>query len=168
MVWLDIVIVLVWAAAGLWGFFNGVLGLVIPFIGLLIGLAVGSRYAESVGAIFSGVTESEDAQRLTGFLIIVAVFAIGGGILAFVLRSLLSVIPVAGMANKVVGLAVGVIIGFVVLSGIFTGLQKYPVADVDLKIEDSKLAGFLADNFDVVIRGLKLIPSDWDQSSSGF
>ena len=168
MVWLDIAIVVVWAAAGLWGFFNGVLGLVLPFIGMAFGLALGSRYGETLGSIFSVITDNEDAQRLTGFLIIVVVCSVAGGILAFMTRSFLSVIPVANMANRLLGLAVGVILGFVLLSGIFTGLQRYPVNDVDVKIEDSKLAVFLADNFDTIIRGVRLIPSDWDDELKGF
>ena len=168
MVWLDIAIVVVWAAAGLWGFFSGVLGLVLPFIGMAFGLALGSRYGETLGNIFSGITDNEDAQRLTGFLIIVVVCSVAGGIIAFMARSLLSVIPVANMGNRLLGLVVGVILGFVLLSGIFTGLQRYPVKDVDIKIEDSKLAVFLADNFDVIIRGVRLIPSDWDDEPKGF
>ena len=162
MHWLDITILLVWGAAGLWGFFSGVLGLVLPFVGMIVGLAVASRYGDAIGGVFSVVTESEDAQGLAGFLIIVALCAVGGGILALMARSLLRVIPIASMANRVLGLVVGVAIAFVLLSGIFAGLQEYPVAEVDAKIEDSRLAVFLADKFDVVIRGLRLIPSDWD------
>ena len=58
-------------------------------------------------------------------------------------------------------MAVGVIIGFLILSGVLTGVQRY--ADrMDDDIDESALGVFLADNFDEVIRGVKLIPGDWD------
>ena len=66
------------------------------------------------------------------------------------------------MANKLAGMAVGVLLGFVLLSGILTGIQKFPVREYDQTIDDSVLGAFLADNFDIVIRGVGLVPGDWD------
>ena len=60
------------------------------------------------------------------------------------------------------GMAVGISIGFLMLSGLFTNIQRFPVRDYDATIDESKLGSFLADNFDVVLRGLKLIPGDCD------
>jgi hypothetical protein len=54
------------------------------------------------------------------------------------------------------------LIGFVLLSGVLTNVQRFPVRDYDQTIDESALGSFLADNFDVVIRGVKLIPGDWD------
>ena len=42
-----------------------------------------------------------------------------------------------------------------------TGVQKFTDA-VDEDIHESVLGSYLADNFDVVIRGARLIPGDWD------
>ena len=33
---------------------------------------------------------------------------------------------------------------------------------MDDDIDESALGAFMADNFDVVIRGVRLIPGDWD------
>jgi hypothetical protein len=33
---------------------------------------------------------------------------------------------------------------------------------LDVTIDESTLGTFMADQFDVVIRGIKLIPGDWD------
>ncbi|GIT01915.1 MAG: hypothetical protein CM1200mP27_05400 [Chloroflexota bacterium] len=60
-------------------------------------------------------------------------------------------------------MAAGILIGFLLLSGVLTNIQRFSrVWDYDESINESKLGVFLADNFDVVIRGLKLIPGDWD------
>ncbi|GIS82732.1 MAG: hypothetical protein CM1200mP15_13640 [Dehalococcoidia bacterium] len=49
--------------------------------------------------------------------------------------------------------------------GYCPGLQKFPVGSIQETIDDSTLGSFLADNFDVVTRGLKIIPSDWNQKA---
>jgi len=41
-------------------------------------------------------------------------------------------------------------------------VQKYPVKDLEVDIDESKLGTFLADQFDVVIRGVGILPGDWD------
>ena len=43
-----------------------------------------------------------------------------------------------------------------------TALQKYPVKDLEVDIDESKLGALLADNFDVIVRGIGVIPGDWD------
>jgi hypothetical protein len=48
------------------------------------------------------------------------------------------------------------------ISGVLTAIQKFPIRDLDQTIDESKLGIFMADQFDVVVRGVKLIPGDWD------
>ncbi|GIS93542.1 MAG: hypothetical protein CM1200mP22_07790 [Dehalococcoidia bacterium] len=48
-------------------------------------------------------------------------------------------------------MVVGLLIGFLLLSGILTAVQKYPVKGMEKDIGKSTLGAFLADNFDVVI-----------------
>ena len=48
------------------------------------------------------------------------------------------------------------------------GLQKFPFGSIREDINDSTMGAFVADNFDVVIRGAKLIPGDWDDKFGSF
>ena len=162
MNWIDIAILIVWGITTLWGYSAGLLKILVPFISLVIGLALSSRIGDSVGAIFSGVTDNENAQTIAGFVLVFGVLFIAGGILSFMARKVLGVIPLFGFANSLAGMAVGLLIGFVLLSGVLTNIQRFPVRDYDETIDESALGSFLADNFDVVIRGVKLIPGDWD------
>lgn len=162
MNWVDVIILVVWGISILWGFSAGLIQLVVPFIALLASLALASRIGDSVGNIFSSVTDSENAQTVGGFVLIFVVLFVVGGIFGFMVRRVLGFIPLFGLANRFTGMAVGLLIGFVLLSGILTGLQKFPFEDSDKKIDESALGTFLADNFDVVIRGVGLIPGDWD------
>jgi hypothetical protein len=70
-------------------------------------------------------------------------------------------LPMFGLLNRTAGLAAGVIIGLLLLSGVLTGVQKF-TDRVDDDIDESTLGAFLADHFDEVTRGVKLIPGDWD------
>ncbi len=162
MNWVDVVILVVWGISILWGFSAGLIQLIVPFVALLASLALASRIGDSVGNIFSSVTDSENAQTAAGFVLIFVILFVIGGIIGFMVRRVLGFIPLFGLANRFAGIAVGLLIGFVLLSGILTGLQKFPFEDSDKKIDESALGTFLADNFDVVIRGVGLIPGDWD------
>ena len=162
MNWVDIVILVVWGVTALWGYSAGILLILVPFVSLIVGLALSSRIGDSVGELFRVVTDNENAQTVAGFLLVFGVLFIAGGILSFIARRSLGIIPLFGFANSLAGMAVGLLIGFVLLSGILTNVQRFPVRDYDETIDESALGAFLADNFDVVIRGVKLIPGDWD------
>lgn len=166
MNWIDIAILAVWGITALWGFSSGFLKLVVPFVSLMAGLAIASRIGDSVGNIFSVITDNENAQAVGGLILILAVALILGGLISFLARRVLGIIPFFGTADKLAGMTVGLLVGFVLLSGILTGIQRFPFRDLDKTIDESPLGTFLADNFDIVIRGVGLIPGDWDNKLS--
>lgn len=163
MNWVDIAILVVWGITILWGYSTGLMGVIVPLISLVVGLALSSRIGDSVGEMFSGVTDNENAQAVAGFILVFGILFVVGGILNFMARKILGVIPLFGLVNSMAGMAVGLLIGFLLLSGVMTAIQKYPVKDLEVDIDESKLGSFLADNFDVVIRGIGVLPGDWDQ-----
>ena len=162
MNWIDIAILVVWGMTALWGFSSGLLRILVPLFSLVVGMALSSRIGDSVGEIFSPVTDNENAQTVAGFVLIFGLLFIAGGIVSFVARKVLGIIPLFGMVNSLAGMAVGLLVGFILVSGVLTAIQKFPVRDLDITIDDSTLGTFMADQFDVVIRGIKIIPGDWD------
>ena len=163
MNWIDLVVIGVWGAAGLWGLMSGLLQMCIPFVSLLAALTLSSRFGASLGGVFAGFTDSEIVQKAAGFLLAFVVVFVLGSVMGFFVRQILNRIPVVGTVNKLGGLALGVLIGFVLLSGVLTGLQRWPIGDSEMVLANSALGTFLADNFDVVIRAFRLIPSDWTE-----
>ena len=162
MNWIDIVILVVWGVTALWGFSSGLLKILVLFFSLVIGLALSSRIGDSVGELFSGLTDNENAQTIAGFLLILVVLLAAGGIISFMASKVLGIIPLVGLVNSLSGMAVGLLVGFLLISGVLTAIQKFPIRDLDQTIDESKLGTFMADQFDVVVRGVKLIPGDWD------
>ena len=162
MNWIDIVILVVWAGTATWGASMGLLQMGVHLVVVAAGLALASRLAPTVGGLLAPVTDNENAQTVGAFIVVFVILFIAGGVVSFMLRTVLGIVPFFGTANKLGGLAVGVLIGFLLLSGILTGMQKFPVRDMQETIDESTLGSFLADNFDVVIRGVGLIPGGWD------
>jgi uncharacterized membrane protein required for colicin V production len=162
MNWIDIAILVVWGVTVLWGFSAGLLQILVPLLSLVVGMALSSRIGDSVGEIFSSFTDNENAQTVGGFILIVGVLFIAGGIISFMARRVLGIIPLFGLANSLAGMAVGLLVGFLLISGVLTAIQRFPVRDLDVTIDESTLGTFMADRFDVVIRGVGLIPGDWD------
>ena len=162
MNWIDIAILVVWGMTALWGFSSGLLRILVPLFSLVVGMALSSRIGDSVGEIFSPVTDNENAQTVAGFVLIFGLLFIAGGIVSFVARKVLGIIPLFGMVNSLAGMAVGLLVGFILVSGVLTAIQRFPIRDLDITIDESTLGTFMADQFDVVIRGIKIIPGDWD------
>ena len=161
MNWIDAVVLIGWGVTAGWGFSAGLVRIVIPLIAVIVGLALSSRIAEDVGNIFSGITDNEATQAIAGFVLIFLGLFVISAIASFWIGMVVRFLPLFGLANKLAGMAVGLIIGFLLLSGVLTGVQRFSDR-MDDDIDESSLGSFLADNFDVVTRGVKLIPGDWD------
>ena len=161
MNWIDAVVIIAWVLTALWGFSTGMIRIAIPLAAVIAGLAISSRIAGDVGNIFSGITDSENAQTAGGFILVFLGIFIISAVVSFWIGMVTRFLPMFGLLNRTAGMAAGIIIGFLLLSGVLTGVQKY-TDRVDKDIEESSLGTFLADQFDEVTRGVKLIPGDWD------
>lgn len=168
MNWIDLLVLVVWGLAAFWGFRTGIIRMVVPLVMVTVGLAFASRLAGPVGSLFSFISENENIQTVMGFIALILVLIIFGGVLSNLIKNAISFIPLAGLANNLIGAGIGIVMGFILLSVILTGLQKFPVGGIRDTIDDSPFGSFLADNFDVVTRGFKLIPGDWDQRGQIF
>ena len=162
MNWIDIAVLVVWGVAALWGFRVGLLQMLILLVVVAGGLSLSSRIAEPVGNVLSPFTDSENVQTVVALIITLVVLLVAGTWVGSVLRTVLGFLILFGLYNRLAGMAVGILVGFVLLAGVLTGAQKFPFGDVAEDIDDSALGSFLADKVDVVIRGIKLVPSGWE------
>jgi len=167
MNWVDILVVVVWGLMALWGFRSGLIGMVVPLVVIILGLALSSRIAEPVGNLFSFVSENENVQTIIAFIAIFLGLILFSAWLSTLLQKVSKVIPLAGPVNQLSGMVVGIFVGFLFLSGILTGLQHFPVGGIKEDIAESPLGSFMADSFGVTIRAVKLVPGDWDEKANG-
>ena len=148
--------------AVLYGFRAGLFQMLVPLAVVLVGLALSSRLSGPFGNLFSSFTSSETTQTILAFFVIYVALFIVSAIVSPWLRMMFRFVPFFGLANGVAGAAAALVIGFVLLSGIFTVAQRYPVGEFEQTIQESTLGSSLAENFGVVIRAIRLIPVDWD------
>ncbi len=168
MNWVDILILVVWGLTALWGFKSGLVGMLVPLVVIIAGLALSSRLAEPIGNLFSFLSDNENVQLVVAFIVIFLGVLFISAWLSTVLRSVVKFIPLAGMADRVAGLGVGLLIGFILLTGILSGLRSFPVGEVKEDINDSKLGTMMTDKFSVVVRAVGLVPGDWNEQAQGF
>ena len=171
MNWIDLAIILIVAGAGYWGYLNGFVKLAEPSIFIVVGVAMASHFvAPFASAVIAILQDLEDGREPIDAItahsagierVVLAVIAVGA--LYFIGRSLLSRVPYPEGTNERLGLALGVLIGVLLLSVMF-GLQAYP-GEYRPRVEGSPLAGLLADNFEAVIRGV-IVPERWAEELS--
>ena len=163
MGWLDILVLVVWGLLVLWGWRRGLIGLAIPLVMVVLGLALSSRIAGPVGNLFSGVTDDTTFQTGLAFAVIFGGLYVLSMVVGSFVRNVVGAAPFGERVDRLGGMVVGLVVGFALLSGLLVGLQKYPISNSDEAIKGSPVASFVADNFGVVVRGIKLIPGDWDE-----
>ena len=167
MNWVDILVLVVWGLMALWGFKSGFIGMIVPLVVIILGLALSSRIAEPVGNLFSFLSDNENVQTIIAFIAIFLALILLSAWLSALLQTFSKVIPLAGPVNHLSGMIIGIFVGFLFLSGILTGLQHFAEGQMQTDIAESPLGSFMAENFGVTIRAVKLAPGDWDEKAKG-
>ncbi|MSQ07066.1 MAG: CvpA family protein [Dehalococcoidia bacterium] len=157
MNYIDIIVLILWALAAVWGFRSGLIQMIVPLAVVGAGLALSSRLAIPMGNLYASFITNENLQTVVGFGTIVFGLIIVAIVLSFLLKFILKFIPLAGLADSLGGAVVGAIIGFILVSGALVALQKFPVGVIQEDIDQSVVGNALADRFSV----FQLIPDDW-------
>jgi membrane protein required for colicin V production len=159
MNWLDIVILVGAGILGFIGFRFGLLKIAALFVGICVGIVIGSRFSDEVARVLLRWIDDPAVARIAAYAVILGVSLLAAVILAAVLRKVLEAVAL-GWLDKVGGLAVGILGAFVIFSAILSYSQELGIAGMmgTRVIEDSVLGSFLADKFDVVLRVTRLIP----------
>ena len=120
-----------------------------------------------MGNLFSFLSDNENVQTIIAFIAIFLALILLSAWLSTLLQTFSKVIPLAGPVNHLSGMIIGIFVGFLFLSGILTGLQHFAVGQMQTDIAESPLGSFMAENFGVTIRAVKLVPGDWDEKAKG-
>ncbi len=167
MNYVDIIVIILWALAAIWGFRSGLIQMVVPLVVVAAGLALSSRLALPLGNLYASFTASDNLRTILGFATLVFGLIIVAMVLSFLLKFMLKFIPLAGLANSLGGALLGIIAGFILLSGALVALQKFPVGAIQEDVDRSVVGSALAGRFSVVISAFQLIPGDWRAKAEG-
>ena len=160
MNWLDIGLLVFIAVAAVAGYRFGAVQAAAILAGILLGIGLASRLGGDVSSWFSPLTNNGDAQEMLGFLAVFLLVLAGALIASSLARHLLSKIML-GWADTIGGLAVGAIFAMAAASAVLANVQDFPVLDLESTIAESPVGSFLADNFDVVLRGVRVLPEGY-------
>ena len=159
MNWLDILLLVLIAVGGLAGYRFGLVQAATTLASLVVGAVLASRYGEELEPLLSPFTDSVNAQQVAGFLLVLLVVVVAGMVVSTFVKRLLGMVML-GWVNQLAGLAMGALIVMAGASAALATVQEYSVQSSEKTIDGSLVATFLADNFDVVLRAVRILPKD--------
>ena len=157
MNWLDIIIIVILVMPAFIGLKRGLVGTVIPMIGIILGVIVAGRSYHHLSGLLDNWLNSEAQIKIVGFIIIFVLFMLCAFLVANMLRKFLSIL-LLGWVDRIGGLAFGLITGGIIAGAILSLITHFFTSAEDT-VSDSALAAFLLDKFPLV---LHLLPKEFD------
>ena len=160
MNWLDVVLIVAIALSAIVGYRMGLVQSAAGLVGILVGITIASRLDDKAASIFSSATDNENAQTVAGFLLVFVLVIAAAMVLSTIVNKMLRVIML-GWVNQLGGLALGAVVAMAIASAALANVQEFPVLDLEETTDESAIGTFLADNFDVVLRGIRIMPKGY-------
>ncbi len=142
MNWIDIVIVLIVAASLVWGLKTGVIPMVFTVVGILIGWWLAGQYADDVGGLVGDWGTFDTAVTVVCYAAIVSLSVFVASKLGSLVKPFLVIgtLGTAGMADKIGGLLIGLLIGLVITGAFIVVLARLSF-DLEVSTPDVQIAG---------------------------
>ena len=166
MQWLDFLIILILGLSIVWGLKTGLLDVVFMCAGILVGLWLSGRYAGDVGEL---VNFSAGADAFVSVLAYVFIMSVSAAIFVMTGRVVKSIanagtLGTAGMADRIAGLALGLVIGLTLSGALIVVLARlaftFTGSDVDIPstgvvaVDGAEASAIIEDKRHVLVDGL--------------
>lgn len=154
MNWLDLVLIVFLVLSLLIGLWYGLIRMAFMLVGVIVGMLLAGTYADSLADKFTFM-DAGGAHTLAFFIIFLGTIIVAT-VIGALIKMMLKNTPL-GIADKIGGAVLGLLVGAIVIGGILAiYLKYYGPAQI---IVTSPTAGFLVDKFGVV---LGLLPDQFD------
>jgi membrane protein required for colicin V production len=120
--WLDIVLIAVLALATFLGFRRGIIAMVFPIVGLIIGVVLAGHYYGTVGGWLP--IDNQQHAGWAGYAIIIVVVLIVSVILASVLRRFIRLV-LLGWVDRLGGAILGLAVGSLFCAAVLAACVKF-------------------------------------------
>lgn len=160
MNWFDVVLIavlLLFIVVGIW---RGFISMVLPLIGIIIGIVLAGLYAPTVGGWLP--MDNDGDAKWAGYAIIMTSVLIVSIILAVILTRFVH-LTLLGWLDRLLGGIFGLALGSLLCAGSLAACVKYGLG-TDF-IQGSAIARFMLDQFPAI---LVLLPSDFDSVKEFF
>lgn len=126
MNWLDIVLIAVIVVAALIGMRFGLIRGAITAVGVYIGWLLAGQYSDDIGALFEESPSNDALVTVISYAVIMVGALIVSGILARLVRPLLTVftLGMSSLVDRLGGLVVGLLIGVAIAGALIIGMAR--------------------------------------------
>ncbi len=135
MNFLDWILIVLFALGALWGLKTGLVGAFFNVVVIYVALLLSGLFAGQVLDLFWDGVENESVSTAIGYVVIFAVVYLAGKLATRIVRAGLK-ITMLGWVDRLGGLAVGVVAGFLLAGGMMAVMARYTYV-----IEDRETAG---------------------------
>ena len=160
MNWLDIVLIAVLALATFLGFRRGIISMVLPIVGLIIGVVLAGHYYGTVGGWLP--IDNQQHAGWAGYAIIIVVVLIVSVILASVLRRFIRLV-LLGWVDRLGGAILGLAVGSLFCAAVLAACVKFGLGSGF--VDGSGIATLMLDWLPAV---LVLLPGDFGDAVRDF
>lgn len=143
MNWLDIVLLVILAGFAFQGMKTGLLGTAVTAIGVFIGWMLAGRLSDKIGAIFDFTPFSDTIVTVLSYAVIMILTMVAVRFVWKFVRPVLTLatLGLSGMVDKFGGLALGLIVGFVICIAVIIAMARL---SYNFELPDEGLAGSVA------------------------
>ena len=140
MNWLDITLIVILVLGLLWGLKTGLISAIFTAVGILVGWIVAGQLADDIGGIFESSPNSDTVVTIVSYAVIIVASVVIIGFIGKILKPIIVIgtLGAAGMADKLGGLAMGLIIGLAIAGVFITGMARFaynftiPTPDIEV------------------------------------
>jgi uncharacterized membrane protein required for colicin V production len=141
---LDIVLLVVLAGAAFQGLKSGLIGAAVNSASLIIGWMLAGQLSDEVGALFASSIGNDTIVTVISYVVIMALSLVVGKAAWKILKPIvgLATLGLVGTVDRVGGVALGLVTGFVVIGAIVIVLARFTY---NFELPDEGIAGTVAD-----------------------
>ncbi len=139
MNWLDIVLILIFAVALLQGLKLGLLGAAVTAIGALVGWQLAGQLSDDVGGLFGGAGDT--VATVVAYIIVIVLSMVAIRFVYKIVRPFLIVIPIVPLADRLGGVALGLVAGLAITGAVVIILARFAY---DFDLPEEGVAGQVA------------------------
>ena len=123
MNWRDLVIVIIVGVSAFMGLRIGLIRAGLTALGVFVGSMLGGQLSDDIGRLFSGIDEGSAVATVISYAIIIMICLTAAAAASVVLRKVVSIL-LMGWADKLAGVALGLVAGAVISAGIIMGMAN--------------------------------------------
>jgi len=125
MTTIDIILIIFVSAFGVLGLIKGFVKSIGFLVGGVLSILLSARFYVVVSSIVDPFIKNSNLSNVVGFLVCLVVFSVGFRIIVELISKIFE-LPIINFANRMLGLAFGVVEGMLVVGTTLIFLSKYP------------------------------------------